>query len=244
MRGPAQHRWWVGCASCPRSCVGCDTEALTSWGPLAGTETVAYTHFPDVQRTAFCSVLLVDPVGVWQPSPPRPRQPPPPHLSPCCGAGIARPQPGGTSWPCLPSPHRRMFSRNPQSFDDTHIARHNVTFPAGDGPTWGQLLHMVFIFVLEKAPDTFGQSASCQPRCWGRSLPTPRGRGCGPAPWRVRPGAGNGGARPAWRSRDPAACWRVCTLSLCCAVWIRIPRNQKSRALPKGLILLLHKLHY
>lgn len=54
-----------------------------------------------------------------------------------------------------------MFSRNPQSFDYTPTVRHNVTFPAGGRPTWAQRLHMVFIFVLEKAPDTFGQSSSC-----------------------------------------------------------------------------------
>ena len=71
-----------------------------------------------------------------------------------------------------------MFSRNLQSFDYTHTVRLNVTFPTGDCPTWVQLLHLVFLFVLEKAPATFGQHSSCWPCLWDHFSPTQSSRGC------------------------------------------------------------------
>lgn len=74
-------------------------------------------------------------------------------------------QPGRISCCIFPLPTSWMFSGNLQSFDYIHIVQLNVTFPAGDCPTWVQLLHVVFLFVLEKAPDTFGQSSSCGPCC-------------------------------------------------------------------------------
>lgn len=78
----------------------------------------------------------------------------------------------------FPLPTFWMFSQNSQFFDYTHIVRLNVTFPTGDCPAWVQLLHMVFLFVLEKAPDTFGQSSSCWLRCWGHCSPTWSRWGC------------------------------------------------------------------
>ena len=94
-----------------------------------------------------------------------------------------------TAWPgiCTPAvqtghifPLRTfwMFSRNLQSFDYTHTVRLNVTFPTGDCPTWVQLLHLVFLFVLEKAPATFGQHSSCWPCLWDHFSPTQSSRGC------------------------------------------------------------------
>lgn len=126
------------------------------------TEARAHICFPVAEKAASFGVILV---GTAKPIPTLPHQihPPPPTL---LDLECARPQPGRI----FPLHTFRMFSRNSQFLDYTHIAKLSVTFPTGDCPTWVQLLHMVFLFVLEKAPDTFGQSSSRGPCSLGPLL--------------------------------------------------------------------------
>lgn len=54
-----------------------------------------------------------------------------------------------------PSPDPLDVFSKPQPFDNTHLMRLDVTFQTGACPTWVRPLHVVFVFVLEKAPDAF-----------------------------------------------------------------------------------------
>ena len=143
-----------------------------------------------------------------------------------------------------------MFSRNSQSFDYTHTMRLNMTFPTGDCPTWVQLLHLVFLFVLEKAPDTFGQRSSCWP-CSG-TISHPRSPAeaavckslhVHPAGGQVTPAEGRG----CLEKQDSGGFCRACVFSLLRGMLFtfRSLETKGARTLPKGFFIpLLQKFHY
>lgn len=117
---------------------------------MAVTETTAQARFPDAQKAASFGA---GPVGSTKLMPTLPHQTSPPAHAAETGTHSPTARQGRLA--ASPSPDPLDVFSKPQPFDNTHTMRLDVTFQTGACPTWVRPLHVVFVFVLEKAPDAF-----------------------------------------------------------------------------------------